>query len=78
MPLTLNVTGSYFELEQFVNKLEGLSAPFLVTGFTLSAASTRTRTAGDLSLVLQGRSSSSPPEAAATTPTPVAPATTGQ
>ena len=29
------VTGSYFEAEQFVNKLEGLRRSFLVTGFTL-------------------------------------------
>ena len=35
VPLTVNVTGSYFELEQFLNKLENLRRSFLVSGFTL-------------------------------------------
>ena len=33
------MTGSYFELEQFLNKLEGLKRSFLVTGFTLGRPS---------------------------------------
>jgi type IV pilus assembly protein PilO len=53
VPLNLDVSGSYFELEQFVNKLEGLSRSFLVTGFTVSAEDTET--AGELKLTLQGR-----------------------
>lgn len=94
VPLTLEVSGSYFELEQFVNKLEGLKRSFLVTGFTLSenkaaeAASTTSSSGaaapgpapGDLLLSLQGRVFLSPAAAAPTTvqPTPAATAATGQ
>ena len=35
LPLSLEITGSYFEVEQFINKLEGMQRTFLVTGFTL-------------------------------------------
>jgi type IV pilus assembly protein PilO len=94
VPLNLNVTGSYFELEQFVNKLEGLKRSFLVTGFTLApaqgapaagAAETAEPGApapGDLTLALQGRVFLSPAAAqaaAAAQPiTPAAPAASGQ
>jgi type IV pilus assembly protein PilO len=91
VPLTLEVSGSYFELEQFVNKLEGLKRSFLVTGFTLApstegtSGTTGSTTAasgpapGDLTLSLQGRVFLSPPVSATATPTtPVAPATSGQ
>ena len=88
VPLTLEVNGSYFELEQFVNKLEGLRRSFLVTGFTLttpdSAASTgaadsgTTLSPGDLTLSLQGRVFLSPKATTATQPTPVASTTAGQ
>lgn len=90
VPLTLDVTGSYFELEQFINKLEGLKRSFLVTGFTLGAAatdesatgdstgSTGTGT-GDLTLKLQARVFLAPPIApVATQPIPAATAATGQ
>jgi len=88
VPLTLNVTGSYFELEQFVNKLEGLKRSFLVTGFTLSPASgadtsaTGTTTEpnapapGDLTLALQGRVFLAPTTAPAATTQPAPAATT--
>lgn len=90
VPLTLNVTGSYFELEQFVNKLERLKRSFLVSGFTVSeatggtsAGSTEVATAsteGDLTLALQGRVYLSPTTAVPATvqPTPAAPAASGQ
>ena len=91
VPLTLAVSGSYFELEQFINKLEGLRRSFLVTGFTLAPATsdqaaTGTTTdpaapaAGDLTLSLQGRVFIAPPATAtATTPTtPAASSASGQ
>ena len=37
MPLTLKITGNYFEIEQFLNELEGVNRAFLVTGYTLTA-----------------------------------------
>lgn len=74
VPLTLNLTGSYFELEQFVNRLEGLKRSFLVTGFTLGDATSEGALDGDLGLSLQGRVFlSAPATATATTaPQPVA------
>jgi Tfp pilus assembly protein PilO len=78
VPLTLDVTGSYFELEQFVGKLEGLKRSLLVTGFTIGPANGEAAAPGDLSVTLQGRVFIAPPTAAAATTTPVAPATTGQ
>lgn len=90
VPLTLNVTGSYFELEQFINKLEGLKRSFLVTGFTISAAQGAEATGaapepggpapGDLTIALQGRVFLSPAAslAAATQPVPAVSTATGQ
>ena len=87
VPLTLNVSGSYFELEQFINKLEGLKRSLLVTGFTLAPAPEAAEGAaagpapGDLSLVLQGRVFLSPPgalDATTSTPTPAVSTATGQ
>ena len=78
VPLTLNVTGSYFELEQFVNKLEGLKRSLLVTGFTLGAPKAGDTAPGSLGLTLEARVFLAPPAAAtASTTTPVAPATAG-
>jgi hypothetical protein len=88
VPLTLNVTGSYFELEQFINKLEGLKRSFLVTGFTLTPAEASVDDSavadgpapGDLTVVLQGRVFLSPQVVSptATQPTPAASAASGQ
>lgn len=92
VPLTLDVSGSYFELEQYVNKLEGFKRSFLVSGFTLASATggsaasggaTGTGTsgpaAGDLTLTLQGRVFLAPNlTAAPTPPTPVASAPAAQ
>jgi Tfp pilus assembly protein PilO len=38
VPLSLGVTGSYFEIEQFLNKLEGLKRSMLISGLTLTPA----------------------------------------
>jgi Tfp pilus assembly protein PilO len=65
VPLNLEVSGSYFELEQFVNKLEGLKRSFLVTGFTLAEGDSESEVPGDLKLSLQGRVFLSPQVAAA-------------
>jgi Tfp pilus assembly protein PilO len=81
VPLTLNVTGSYFELEQFINKLEGLKRSFLVTGFTVTTAPVDESATGDgsgpapgdLTLTLQGRVFLAPPATTAAT-SPSAPA----
>jgi type IV pilus assembly protein PilO len=69
VPLTVDVSGSYFELEQFVNKLEGLKRAFLVTGFTLGADEGEEAVPGELKLSLQGRVFLSP-EAATTVAAP--------
>jgi type IV pilus assembly protein PilO len=75
VPLTVEVAGSYFELEQFVNKLEGLKRAFLVTGFTLGAAEGEEAVPGELKLSLQGRVFLSP-EAATTAAAPATGTTT--
>jgi hypothetical protein len=79
VPLKLKVTGSYFELEQFINKLEGLRRSFLVTGFALgqdtTTPTTTTTTVNPdiVSLDLDGRVFLAPTVAAASAPTtPVA------
>jgi type IV pilus assembly protein PilO len=74
VPLTLNVTGSYFELEQYVSKLEGLKRSFLVTGFNLAPATVAGAPEGDLTITLTGRVFLTQPVAPAAV-TPVAPAT---
>jgi Tfp pilus assembly protein PilO len=82
VPLSLDITGSYFEVEQFINKLEGMQRKFLLTGFTLkpggsSATQTgATTTAGELDLNLTGQVFLSPTMAAATTTPAPASATT--
>ena len=81
VPLKVVLTGSYFELEQFVNRLEGLRRSFQVTGFTLEPAATEETTegTGDLQLSLDGRVFISPPASTTTTPTtPVASAPAAQ
>ncbi len=89
VPLTLDVTGSYFELEQFINKLEGLKRSFLVTGFTVAPAATEsaatgdstgsTGSTGDLTIKIQARVFLAPPvEPVTTQPTPAVSTATGQ
>jgi Tfp pilus assembly protein PilO len=64
VPLTLSVTGSYFEVEQFLNKLEDLKRSMLISGLTMTpggGVSTSTTSGGgdaspsDLKVVLTGR-----------------------
>jgi Tfp pilus assembly protein PilO len=81
VPLKVVLVGSYFELEQFVNRLEGLRRSFQVTGFTVEPAATEgtTEGTGDLQLALDGRVFISPPASTTTTPTtPVASAPAAQ
>jgi type IV pilus assembly protein PilO len=77
VPIIVKVDGSYFEMEQFLNKVEGLKRSFLVSGFTLrkaeKSAATEVSTTGDLQLEIQGRVFLSPEAAAAIT----APASAG-
>ncbi len=78
VPLSLQVTGSYFEVEQFIHELEGLKRSLLVTGFSITPKPSP-ETPDDLTLALNGRvfvSQDAAPAATAVTPvTPVAPAT---
>jgi Tfp pilus assembly protein PilO len=71
VPLALEITGSYFEVEQFINKLEGMQRNFLLTGFTLKPSTATTTNANDMDLNLNGQVFLAPNVAAATT-TPVA------
>ncbi len=80
VPITVKTSGSYFETEQFLNKVEALKRSFLVTGFTLKyvAATTANPTAGPLELEIKGRVFLSPAAAVAagaTVPVPGATAT---
>ena len=74
VPITVRTAGSYFEMEQFLNKIEGLKRSFLVSGFTLrgvesspTTASTTGSAVGGLELEIQGRVFLSPEAAAAAT-----------
>jgi Tfp pilus assembly protein PilO len=82
VPLTLKVTGSYFAIEQYLNRLEGLKRSLMVTGFTLTpgagdttSATATAATGSDLTVTLTGRVFLSQ-AAAPTTSTPIAPAAT--
>jgi Tfp pilus assembly protein PilO len=57
LPLQLQIGGSYFEVEQFINKLEGMQRTFLLTGFDLKAAgdTTTSSSSNDLTLNLTGQ-----------------------
>ncbi|MGN6243387.1 MAG: hypothetical protein ACTHQ3_06900 [Motilibacteraceae bacterium] len=62
VPVQLHVTGTYPQVELFINQLEGLKRSFLVTGFQLgqtkdagSAGSADTSASRDLDLQLDGR-----------------------
>lgn len=61
IPLSLSVTGSYFDIEQFLDRLEGLQRSMLVKTFTVgyqgdksaSSGSTQTVGAGELTVSIQ-------------------------
>lgn len=59
-PIALEVTGSYFEVEQFINRLEGMQRSFLLSGFTLkpgapTTGSDTTSISDGLSLSITGQ-----------------------
>ena len=85
VPIVVKAAGSYFEMEQFLNKIEGLKRSFLVSGFTLKSVETLSEDAssstGALELEIQGRVFLSPAAAAVVAapvavPAPAATATT--
>lgn len=68
VPIAVTVTGSYYDTELFLNKVEGLTRSFLVTGFTVAPAESQASSAtGDLTTVIQGRVFYTPAAAAAPT-----------
>ena len=72
VPIIVKTSGSYFETEQFLNRVEGLKRSFLVNGFTLTNAPTDTTTGvassnTDLGLEIRGSVFLSPAAAAAVT-----------
>jgi hypothetical protein len=71
----VRTSGSYFETEQFLNKLEGLKRSFLVTGFTLKSVNPAPGQPYTLELEVQGRVFLSP-AAASTAASATAPAVT--
>ena len=73
VPLTLNVTGSYFELEQFLNKLEGLQAVVPGHRASPSAPSTAPTAAPDGDLTIDPHRPGVPQPQPATTPPPSRP-----
>jgi Tfp pilus assembly protein PilO len=79
VPITVKAQGSYFEMEQFINKIEGLKRSFLVSGFNLKepdASAAPEGTDPGLELTIQGRVFLAPENlpATATAPGVVAPA----
>ncbi len=83
IPLTLEVTGGYFELEGFFSQLEKLKRSFLVTGFDIGEAKTKAADAGaaasddefQLGAKVQGKVFMTPATASASKPA-ASPATT--
>jgi Tfp pilus assembly protein PilO len=61
--VTIAVTGGYYDLEQFFNKVEGMTRSMLVTGFTMApgtgssskASGSSSASTGDLSATIQAR-----------------------
>jgi Tfp pilus assembly protein PilO len=69
-PITLEIAGSYFEVEQFINRLERMQRSFLVSGFTLKPGAptvgSTTSTTDGLSLSITGQVFLSPNVASST------------
>lgn len=77
VPITVQVQGSYFNVEQFFAAVESLSRAMLVTNFSLAPASSSPGTApGDLSASITAQVFESPQVASATSSV-TSPATTG-
>lgn len=68
VPVTVALTGTYFELEQYVNKLEKFKRSFQVVGFTLAEATIEDAAAAEIGLTLQGRVFLAPDVALSTAP----------
>jgi Tfp pilus assembly protein PilO len=65
VPILVRARGSYFEVEAFLNKIEGLRRSFLVTGFSLKPMDTTAASSGLLEINVTGRVFLSPAQAAA-------------
>ena len=76
VPIVVKVTGSYFELEQFVSKVEVLQRSFLVNGFTVGEPAGDKAGEGDLTIELKGSVFLAAPAAQSTTATPAPVAST--
>ena len=76
VPIVVKVTGSYFELEQFVSKVEVLQRSFLVNGFTVGEPTGDKAGDGDLTIELKGSVFLAAPAAQTTTATPAPVAST--
>lgn len=55
IPMTLQVTGSYFDIEQFFNKIEDLTRSMLVSGFTIQNDDTAESATSDLKGEIEAR-----------------------
>lgn len=82
VPLQLKVTGTYYELEQFLFGVESLRRPFLSTEVDITAAQTSgtstsggstTTTPGELTMMLTGRVFVAPPATTTSAPAVAAP-----
>jgi type IV pilus assembly protein PilO len=72
IPMAMKVSGGYFELEQFVSKLEGLKRSFLVTGFTVKPSEETDALPDTLTIEIQGQVFLAPaPATTAAASTPV-------
>jgi type IV pilus assembly protein PilO len=70
VPIVVKASGSYFEVEQFINKIEALKRSFLVSGFTLKPGADKTESE-QLEISVTGRVFLSPAQAAAVQATTV-------
>jgi Tfp pilus assembly protein PilO len=75
MALQINVTGSFFEIEQFLNGVESLRRPMLVRSFDVAADATTEAVTGQLSLTLNAEVFLRSPAPVVAVATPVATST---
>jgi Tfp pilus assembly protein PilO len=55
IPITIEVQGSYFDIEQFVNKAEDLTRAMLITGLVVTPVTDEKATPGTLDAVITAR-----------------------
>lgn len=83
IPLTISVTGGFFQVEQFISNLEGLDRALMTTGVSMSPGGSQATQASSgsgvnsLSVSLTSRVFMTVQQAAAATQQPVAPAQSG-